>query len=136
MKCALVFERTKSTHNNQLEMALEDGGGAVVALENGGCTTGDAALGSGSNRRTCKDGIGVSVTKAEGLLLQRWRQHQQGQQERMLPMQGMDIGSNGKEIGVLQQWWRWQWCGYIESVDEARVRGRWCRTSTGKARAM
>jgi hypothetical protein len=48
MKCALVFKRTKSTHNNQLEMALEDGSGAAVALENCGCM---AALGDGVGRQ-------------------------------------------------------------------------------------
>jgi hypothetical protein len=42
MKCILVFSRTKSAHNNQLEMALEDGGSTAVAFKNGG---GTAALG-------------------------------------------------------------------------------------------
>jgi hypothetical protein len=40
--------------------------------------------------------------------------------------------SNVKEIGM---WWYWQ-CGYKDSADEARARGRWHQTSTGKARAM
>jgi hypothetical protein len=82
MKCALVFERTKSTHNNQLEMALEDGGGMAVALENSGGTAAlgggigrrlkiaAAALGGDGNRSTCNDGIGFSIDEAEGLLLQ------------------------------------------------------------------
>jgi hypothetical protein len=85
MKCALVFERTKSTQNIQLEMALENGGSAAVALEigSGAAELGGgvggwlritaAALGGGGNRRTCNDGIGSSVVKDEGLLLRRWR---------------------------------------------------------------
>jgi hypothetical protein len=65
MKCALAFSRTKSAHNNQLGMALEDGNSTAVALKNGGnavalggCVGGRlkiaaAVLGSGSSRRTC-----------------------------------------------------------------------------------
>jgi hypothetical protein len=41
-----------------------------------------AALGSGGGRRTFNDGIGVSIVEAKGLLLQHWRQHWQGWQER------------------------------------------------------
>ncbi len=58
---------------------MEDGGGTAVALEDCGSTAalgGDigrwfkyavAALGGSGGRRTCKDGIGVSVGKAKGL---------------------------------------------------------------------
>jgi hypothetical protein len=135
MKCTLIFERTKTTHNNQLEMALEDGSGAAVALENccvaaalgGGIgrqlKIAAAALGGGGNRRTCNDVIGISAVKAKGLLLPRRHQRQQGGQERMLPMQGADVGSNGKEICVLRRRWWWRRCGYINSVDEGRTRG-------------
>ncbi len=38
------------------------------------------------------------------------------------------------EIGALQR--QWQWCGNNNSVNKARARGQWRRTSTGKARAM
>jgi hypothetical protein len=59
---------------------LEDGSGAAVALEDGGsaATLGGGfgwrskiaavALGGGCGRRTCDDGVGVSVVKARGLL--------------------------------------------------------------------
>jgi hypothetical protein len=143
MKCAMAFSRTKSAHNNQLKMVLEDGGGAAVALKNG---CGAAALGGGvwqwlkiaavalggnGGRRTCDDGISASVVKAKGLLLGCQRQHQRGWQERMLPMQGTFIGSDGKEIG-LSRWRRgWRQCGYVDSVNKARVRGKWHQTSTG-----
>jgi hypothetical protein len=33
MKCTLAFSRTKSAHNNQLEMALEDSSSAAVAFK-------------------------------------------------------------------------------------------------------
>jgi hypothetical protein len=96
MKCTLAFSRTKSAHNNQLEMALEDGRGAVMALKNGGSLVAlgggvgrrmkiiVAALGSSGGRRTCHNGIGVIIIEAEGLQLGRWHQRQQGWQERML----------------------------------------------------
>jgi hypothetical protein len=51
-------------------------------------------------------------------------------------MQGTYIGSNGKDIGLLQQRWQWQQCRYNNSINEARARGQWRRTSTGEARAM
>jgi hypothetical protein len=63
-----------------METALEDGGGAAMALEDGsgeavlgggiGCwlKIAVAALVSGGGRRTCNDGVGVSVVKAKGLL--------------------------------------------------------------------
>ncbi len=97
-------------------MVLEDGGGAAIALEDGGgvavlrgdvgqrLKTAAVALGGGGNRRTCKDGVSV-----KGLLLQHWRQHWQGRQERMCTMRGMYVGSNGKEIGILQWWWWRRW---------------------------
>ncbi len=62
-------------------MALEDGGGVAVALEDGSSmvTLGGgvglqlkiavAALGGGGGRRTCDDDIGFSIVKAKGLLL-------------------------------------------------------------------
>ncbi len=86
MKCALAFSRTKSAHNNQLEMALEDGGGVAVVLKSGGGAVAlgggigwrlkiaAAALCGGGSRRTCNDGIGVSIVEAEGLLLGRRHQ--------------------------------------------------------------
>ncbi len=57
---------------------LEDGGGVAVALEGGGGVAAlgggfgrwlkiaAAALGSGCGRRTCNDGIGITVIKAKG----------------------------------------------------------------------
>ncbi len=57
---------------------LEDGGGAVVAFEDGSGVVAlgggvgrwlkiaEAALGGGCGRRTCDDGIGISFIKAEG----------------------------------------------------------------------
>jgi hypothetical protein len=127
-------------------MVLEDGSGAAMALEDGGgmaalgggvgwwLKIAAAALGGGGGRRTCNDGVGVSIVKAKGLLLQYQHQHWQGWSERMHPMQGTYIISNGEEIGA--SWCRWLRCNYNDSVDEARARGQWCRTSTGKARAM
>jgi hypothetical protein len=38
-------------------------------------------------------------------------------------MQGTYGGSNGNEIGILQQRWQWRWCGYNDSIDKARARG-------------
>jgi hypothetical protein len=129
-------------------MASEDCGGIAVALEDGGSASvlggsvgrqsriAVAALGSGGGRSTCNYGIGVSVVKGKGLLLQPWHQHWQGRQERMCLMQGMYIGSNSKKIGIF--WWQWQWrrWGYDDSIDKARARRGWRRSSTGKARAV
>ncbi len=70
-----------------------------------------------------------------GVILQHWHQHWQGRQERMCLMRGTYIGSDGNEIGVLQQWWWWQWCGYNDSINKVRARGWWHWTSTGEARA-
>jgi hypothetical protein len=120
-----------------MEMVLEEGGGLAVALENGDSVValeGGAGQrlkiavvalgsGSGSSRRTCNNGIGVSIIKAKGLLLQCWHWHWQGWQERTHPMQGMYVGSNGKEMGVLQRQWRWESCKYDNSIDEARPKG-------------
>ncbi len=64
--------------------------------------------GSGG-RRTCNDGIGISIVKAKGFLLGHWHQCWQGQQDRTCTMQGTYVDSNGKEIGVLWHWW--QQCG-------------------------
>jgi hypothetical protein len=59
-------------------MALEDGGGAAVALEDGGSEVAlgggvgwrsmiaALALGGGSSRRTCNDGVSISVAEAKG----------------------------------------------------------------------
>jgi hypothetical protein len=118
-------------------MALEDGGGGGMALGAGigwQLMIAVAALGGGSGRRTCDYGVGVSIVEAKGLLLRHWHQCWQGWQERTCPMQGTYVGSNGKEIDVLR--WRWRWCRYNDSVDEARARGPWHWTSKGKARAM
>ena len=51
-------------------------------------------------------------------------------------MQGTYVGSNGNKIGILQRQWRWLWCRYDDGINEARARGQWCWTSTGKAKAM
>ncbi len=51
-------------------------------------------------------------------------------------MQGTYVGSNSKAISILQRLWQWQQCRYNNSINEARVRGQWHQTSTGKARAM
>jgi hypothetical protein len=51
-------------------------------------------------------------------------------------MQGMYVSSDCNKIGISQQWWWWQRCRYEDSVDKARARGQWCRTSTGKERVM
>ncbi len=57
---------------------LEDGGGTAVALEDGGGAVvlgggfgrwlkiAAAALGSGYGRRTCDNGIGITIVKAKG----------------------------------------------------------------------
>jgi hypothetical protein len=42
------------------------------------------------------------------------------------------VDGNGKEIGILRQWW----CGYNNSAGKARAWGGWNQTCTGKARAM
>jgi hypothetical protein len=101
-------------------MALEDGSGAAVALKNGDGAAAlggrggwrlkiaAAVLGGSGGRRTCDDGIGVSIVEAEGLLLRRWCQRWQGRQERTFLMRGKSVGSDSKEIGV--SWWqRWWW---------------------------
>jgi hypothetical protein len=65
---------------------MEGGSGTEVALEDGsGPATlgGDVeqrlkiaavALGGVGRRRTCNNGSGASIVKAQGLLLQHWRQ--------------------------------------------------------------
>jgi hypothetical protein len=102
-------------------MALEDGGGVAMALEDGGgmaalrggvgqqLKIAAAALGGGGNRRTCDNGVGVSIVKAEGLLLQHRHQPWQGQCERMRTMQWTYASSNGKGIGLLRERWWWRW---------------------------
>jgi hypothetical protein len=68
-----------------MEMVMEDGSGTAVALEDGshvaalgGCVGRRlkivAALGGNDSRRTCDNGIGVSIVKAKGLQLQCWLQ--------------------------------------------------------------
>jgi hypothetical protein len=84
----ILRNKIRTQQSTWMEMAVEEGSGAVVALEDGGGVVSlgggvgrqlkiAAALGSGSGRRTCNNGIGISVIKAEGLLLQwlrqRWR---------------------------------------------------------------
>ncbi len=80
------------------EVALEDGSGAAVL--GGGIwqrlKIAAMALGGGGDRRTCNNGVSISVVKAEGLHLQCWHQRWQGRQERTCPIQGTYIGSNGK----------------------------------------
>jgi hypothetical protein len=145
--CPGIFKKNISTQQSSW-MKMEDGGSAAVALEGFGCA---AALGSGigwwfkiaavelggsSSRRTCNNGLGISVVKAKGLLSRCWHQHWQGQREGTCPMQGTYVGSNGYKIGILQWQWQWQQCGYNNGTNKARARGLWRRTSTGKARAM
>jgi hypothetical protein len=143
----ILRNKIRTQQSTWMEMALEDGSGAAVALEDGdgvaafGGGVGRrlkiaAVLGSGRGRRACDDGIGISVVEAKGLLLQRWYQCWRGRQERKRLMQGTYVGSNGKEIGIFWQWWRWRRHRYDDSIDKARARGQWCWTSTGKARAM
>jgi hypothetical protein len=81
LKCTLAFSRTKSAHNNQLEMALENSGCTAVVFKNGGGTAALGggvgrwfkiaadALGGGGRRRTWDDGIGISIVETKGLLL-------------------------------------------------------------------
>jgi hypothetical protein len=69
-----------------MKMVLEHSGGTVVVLDDGGGVVAlgggvwrwlkiaVAAMGSGSSRRTCNNGISVRVVKAKGLLLQHWHQ--------------------------------------------------------------
>jgi hypothetical protein len=54
-------------------VALKNGGGAAALGGGGGWRLKIAAavLGGGGGRRTCDDGIGISVVEAEGLLLGR-----------------------------------------------------------------
>jgi hypothetical protein len=114
---------------------LKDGGGTTGALEDGGDAAAlgggvgrwfkivVVALGGSGRRRTCNDGVGVSVVKAKGFLLRHWHQHWQGWQEKTHTMQGTYVDSNGKEIGVLQ--WRWRQCGCKDGAGKARARGQW-----------
>jgi hypothetical protein len=114
-------------------MVLEDGGGKALALEDGGTAAGlgggigrrfkiaAAALGSGGGRRTCNNGVGISVIKAGGLFLRCQHQRWQEPRERMRPMQGTYIDGNGKEIGI--SWWQWWWCGCKDGAGKARARG-------------
>ncbi len=72
-----VFKKIISSQQSTW-MVLEDGGGATVALKDGGSAVAlgsgvgrqfkiaAAALGSGGSRRTCNDGIGISIAEAEG----------------------------------------------------------------------
>ncbi len=117
---------------------MEDGGGAVALGGGVGrrLKIAAAAVGGSGGRRICNDGISVSIVEAKGLLLRHWHQHWQGQQERMRPMRGMYIGSNGEDIRVSQRRWQWWRYRYNNSINKTRARGQWRRTSTGKARAM
>jgi hypothetical protein len=79
---AILKIKISTQQSTWMEKALEVGGGAAVALEDGSGTVAlgggvrgrlkiaAAALGGGSGRRICNDGVGVSVVKAEGLLYQ------------------------------------------------------------------
>ncbi len=79
--CPGVLEKKISTQQSTW-MEMEDGNGAVVALKDhggGAAALGGVvgrwfeiaavALGGSGGRRTCDDGIGISVIKAEGLVL-------------------------------------------------------------------
>jgi hypothetical protein len=104
--CPGVFKKYISTQQSTW-MALKNDGGTTVALEDGGDAAAlgggvgrqfkitAAALGGGGGRRTCNDGVGVSVVKAEGFL----------------------------EIRVLWRWW-WQ-CDCKDGASKARVRRQW-----------
>jgi hypothetical protein len=67
-----------------MEMVLEDGGSAAALGGGVGCRFKIAAvaLGSGNDRRTCNNGlgidVGINIVKAKGLLLQHCRQRQRG----------------------------------------------------------
>jgi hypothetical protein len=75
--CPGIFKKNISTQQSTW-MALEDGGSAAVALEDGGSLVAlgggvgwwskivVVAFGSGSSRRTCNNGIGISIAKAKG----------------------------------------------------------------------
>ncbi len=127
-----VFKKYISTQQSTW-MALEDGSSTAVALEDGGGAAvlgggvgrrfkiAAAVLGGGSSRRTCNDGIGISVVEADGLLSRRQRQYWQGQRQRTRPMRGTYIDGNGsKEIGVSR--WRWRRCRCKDGVGKARAR--------------
>jgi hypothetical protein len=80
-----IFKKNTSTQQSTW-MALENGGGTTVALENGNHTAAlgkgigrqfkiaGAALGGGGGRRTCNNCVTISVIKAKGFLLQHWHQ--------------------------------------------------------------
>jgi hypothetical protein len=54
-----------------MKVALEDGGGVVVLGSGIGqrLKIAAAVFSGGSGRRTCDDGIGISIVEAKGLLL-------------------------------------------------------------------
>ncbi len=129
----ILRNKMSTQQSSWMEMALEDGhegslerwwrrGGVGrwgwAAVEN--CS---GSISGGGGRRTCDNGIGISIVEAEGLLFWPQHQHQQRWQERMRRMQGTYIGSNGKDIGVSQRRWQWWQCRYNNSASKARARG-------------
>ncbi len=96
-------------------MALKDGSGVAVALEDGGGTAAlgggigwrlkiaAAALGGGGVIRTCNDGVSVSIVKTEGLLASALARMVR---ENMFDARDVHAGSNGKEIGLLRRQWQ------------------------------
>jgi hypothetical protein len=125
-------------------MVLEDGGSTAVALEDSGGAAGleggvgqqfkiaAAVFGGSGGRRTCNNGVGISIIKAKGLLLQCWHQRWQGRQERTRLMQGTYIDGNGKKIGASRRQRRW--CGCKDGAGKARARGQWHSTRPAQAR--
>jgi hypothetical protein len=71
----LVILRNKisTQQSTWMEMVLEDGGSVAVALKDGSIgrwlKIAVLAFAGGGGRRKCKDGVGVSIVKAKGLLL-------------------------------------------------------------------
>ncbi len=109
---------------------FEDGTSATVSLEDGGrgaalgggfgqrLRIAVAALGGGCGRRTCNDGIGISVIEAEGYCHNI----------------GISIGKDGERGCIrckgpmlaamsIARWWGWQRYGYNDGIDKVRARG-------------
>jgi hypothetical protein len=76
----ILREKNCTQQSTWVKTALEDGSGTAVALKDGGGAAARgggvgwrlkiavAVLGSSGGKRTCNDGVGISLVKAEGLL--------------------------------------------------------------------